>query len=728
MTIPTQTPIPSGLAQDFRFNVEKVDEEVNSTDLYYTDRFGVRRLTNDGRNKIFNDKLLGMGWQEMGNFAPGIVINNRSQIVFWNGSWYQFIGPLPYVTTTNNPNTDGGIFSEANPNGLWVNLGVDLSLRSDLAGDGAKFVSNAVAHFDTCFNINASMLRDGMVVIAKGRSAVNDGGGGTFRYDQNSTAATDNGIVFSVTGGGRIIRQVETNLSENQISESINVRWFGARGDGATDDTASILAAYNYAKNTGLFYDLLFPMGRYVTRSTFLFENAYMCSFTMHGAIFIGASTGVDNSQDAVFQIHNAINFDIRGTWSVTAAAQSGSASGNANAYVSGFFLKCSPGFGGPLGNVQFVNIDGLTTIRIGNGVRVGEVNNDGPTSELNFNGLKTPFTVNPIFIAGSQTLVSFTGCTIAANNIYPSVDVTNAAKRTLIMQGGAATFVGGSFENHLTSTDFAIEMQPCVSSQYKNPYGQVSITGATMEVVCPLLAVSNPYSVPSPASYTGRFGVFNCTGGYIGEVGNQAFINVFDTSWAGTISIPDGTSFYATLTSPANSTPQVNCAGSSVAKVILGKTVFRTDTGFLAWPAVVAGGHLVHSEVQALSATVSSQSIPASSTTVVRFDTNPIDNVRMGRYQYILNTATGAITCPDAGVRRVRIESSLAISSTFAAGNIMIYRGGTLYAYGILYAGSGVVSASIPDPVAGETYTVMLNINESVSITTSRLNVFLET
>ena len=135
MTTPNQDPIPSNLPNNFRFNIEKTDEEVNSPLDYYTDRFGVRRLTNTGRNKQFQNKLLGMGWQEMGDFAVGILVESRSQVIFWNGSWYQYIGALPHTTTTNNPNTDGGVFSQANPSGNWVNLGADITLRQDLISD-----------------------------------------------------------------------------------------------------------------------------------------------------------------------------------------------------------------------------------------------------------------------------------------------------------------------------------------------------------------------------------------------------------------------------------------------------------------------------------------------------------------------------------------------------------------------------------------------------------------
>lgn len=56
-TTPTNNPIPSEDPRDLKFNAGKVDEEVNGSADYYTDRFGVQRLTNTGRNNAFNTQL-----------------------------------------------------------------------------------------------------------------------------------------------------------------------------------------------------------------------------------------------------------------------------------------------------------------------------------------------------------------------------------------------------------------------------------------------------------------------------------------------------------------------------------------------------------------------------------------------------------------------------------------------------------------------------------------------
>ncbi|MGY8207278.1 hypothetical protein L1Q51_27790, partial [Klebsiella pneumoniae] len=77
-----------------------------------------------------------IGWQELGNWAVGLAVDNRQQIVYYNGSWYKYLGELEHVIAGDSPENDGGVWSAANPTGKWSNIG-DAALRSNLGSDEA---------------------------------------------------------------------------------------------------------------------------------------------------------------------------------------------------------------------------------------------------------------------------------------------------------------------------------------------------------------------------------------------------------------------------------------------------------------------------------------------------------------------------------------------------------------------------------------------------------------
>ncbi|HFU6567550.1 TPA: hypothetical protein ACGPDU_005802, partial [Raoultella ornithinolytica] len=151
-TYKTKNPLGSSAVKDLYDNAENVDRFVNDrTKEELDDRLGVLRKTWYGMEMIFNrfiayitgrgEQAVGaIGWQELGNWATGLTVDNRQQIVYYNGSWYKYLGELEHVIVGDSPENDGGVWSAENPTGKWSNIG-DAALRSNLgSGDGAKLI------------------------------------------------------------------------------------------------------------------------------------------------------------------------------------------------------------------------------------------------------------------------------------------------------------------------------------------------------------------------------------------------------------------------------------------------------------------------------------------------------------------------------------------------------------------------------------------------------------
>lgn len=68
---------------------------------------------------------------------------------------------------------------------------------------------------------------------------------GHFAYDPSDSQSADNTGTVIVTGGGARMKR--------QFDGPLNVRWFGAKGDGSGDDAPAIQAAIDYAQNGGGF-------------------------------------------------------------------------------------------------------------------------------------------------------------------------------------------------------------------------------------------------------------------------------------------------------------------------------------------------------------------------------------------------------------------------------------------------------------------------------------------
>jgi hypothetical protein len=114
---------------------------------------------------------------------------------------------------------------------------------------------------------NVSMMRQdrtlmpGMVAHTLGYYAPNDGGGAVYIIRQKKESDTDN--------GGSCIFLDTNNVAELIIEGAVNVKQFGAKGDGVTDDTDSIQSALN------TLHDVVIPKGTYVIRKSLYVTGRY---------------------------------------------------------------------------------------------------------------------------------------------------------------------------------------------------------------------------------------------------------------------------------------------------------------------------------------------------------------------------------------------------------------------------------------------------------------------
>ncbi len=171
-------------------NATNLDKLVNGRESEsLPDRFGVLRKTWHGMEMIFSrfiDYITGrgeqavaaIGWQELGNWAVGLAVDNRQQIVYYNGSWYKYLGELEHVIAGDSPENDGGVWSADNPTGKWSNIG-DAALRSNLGSSEGFIWIGAPASID---GLKRIFPANGARLICKGALTENDGGASWWKF------------------------------------------------------------------------------------------------------------------------------------------------------------------------------------------------------------------------------------------------------------------------------------------------------------------------------------------------------------------------------------------------------------------------------------------------------------------------------------------------------------------------------------------------------------------
>lgn len=246
---PTQAPVPSTDIRNAVFAGAKLDEEVTGTGEFYTDRLGVKRLTNTGRNNQFDaaqlDRanrfeqfLLSSGYVFLGDYEDGpFQFSARNQYIRYNNQYYRLNAATDVGFTTTG--TDATSF--ANDVTHFVLMDGD-TLRQNLnSGNGFKYIGQ-VASYAALKNIIPDNA--GQRILLASYYANGTTGGGEFVAV--SGTATDDGGTICVPTGSTTWYWKRVSLSD------FNVSWFGAVGDSSTDNTTAIQNAMNAASSYGI--------------------------------------------------------------------------------------------------------------------------------------------------------------------------------------------------------------------------------------------------------------------------------------------------------------------------------------------------------------------------------------------------------------------------------------------------------------------------------------------
>ena len=107
---------------------------------------------------------------------------------------------------------------------------------------------------------------EGKAIEVLGYYAKGDGGGGLFYWDDSSTEVDNGGTIIQATS-------IVNGRWKRVFSGAVNVKWFGAKGDGITDNYKIILDALNYVIEDSRKQTLFFPSGTYNINSSGLFSS-----------------------------------------------------------------------------------------------------------------------------------------------------------------------------------------------------------------------------------------------------------------------------------------------------------------------------------------------------------------------------------------------------------------------------------------------------------------------
>lgn len=168
--------------------------------------------------------------------------------------------------------------------------------------NGYLVKDNKSVHFyDTVASMKTdTKLKSGMYVKTKGYYSINDGGSAEYYIrTKTGTDVEDNGSIHFI---GTLVAEL---IPQNNI---INIKQFGAKGDGETDDTLSFQNAFNNINDKVLYID----NNTYLVDDTLTINNKSNFTIKCNGILHSKSS---DIHEKDTILISNSSNFKVDGLY-----------------------------------------------------------------------------------------------------------------------------------------------------------------------------------------------------------------------------------------------------------------------------------------------------------------------------------------------------------------------------------------------------------------------------